>query len=240
MRREKGIEENCMARQFKYGSLLFGILTFIGLGCSSSEPTLTNLDHSFLKDIGKAEIRHQADTSHILIHDESFVFDTDYLTWRINYLLWRNKTQIKKSQTYVVNVISHQGEGDNAEVIYSQANFDTIHHVFSTNQKYRDISSVFLNELGLNKSINVVKAHNFLNENSGDGYTAELPRLFFDLADCQGDTCLAFRRARFMTEMIAETGVENVFNDTFESVDSFMVIMNKIFQIASLQPVENN
>ena len=175
------------------------------------------------------------DTTYLGFHDDSWFWDPEYVDYRINYILWRNKERINTTNPIKVIVFHLDGEGDTLSIILGTSQIKAIFDAFDYNSRFQKVSEYFLKEFTPTEALTLRNANQAIGEYKNDslGFT----EMLFELSK-NSDTCLVYDRVKLIIEMVNTTGMRDFFDKRKISGESFVEKMNVLLELSNQQIVE--
>ncbi len=217
--------------------LVFLFFSILLVSCGLKSNKTPTIDVSKFDDINRIETKIKNDTVFLDIFDESYIYFDEYVTLRLNYLIWNNIAKFDFNQPIKISIYHHGGEVINHLVTYNNYELNKIKSVYQNNNKFDTISNIILSDFTPTEIMNIRNANNYLNEEFQD-YKNDFTNLFYDLSLCQ-DSCFAYNRIKTMTKMFDKIKLEDFWVENKRiPADEMVKKINLIFTICTLDTLK--
>ncbi len=130
--------------------------------CTVTFETEPEWDKGNLYKVKNVSSTISGDTTIVYLNDHSFIYYDEYLVWKGNYFIWKNKELLRDAQ--ILKIRSIQDKRDMAfDMIYLPENMNEVNKHFDTNDDWRQISNLVLTSFDPTEIMNFRNAHDYIN-----------------------------------------------------------------------------
>lgn len=199
------------------------------LGCSGANNDVkTEWNNTVFPDLKRVEEITTNDTTYLTFYDNSWIWDTDYVEYRMKYVIWKNRDRIDRTYPIKTTITHLDGEGVTLSAVYGTKDIDTVFNVFGNYPKFQKVSESFLSEFNPTEFTTLRDANLAINDHKNESLT--FAELLFDLSRNAEDS-LAYKRAKMIIEMVHIVGMKDFFDEHEISGEQFSKKMNTLLML---------